>query len=375
MRDPYEMVKEVSESQGLKEEAPVKQIISTGCTLLDLAILNIHPGGIPLGRTVQIYGAESTCKTVLGMTLLGSVQRQNGIAFFGDVENTFDPVWAKLFGLDCCNKDIWKLGCWWDKKNTEYYIRQPSTIEELFDEYIAEILAIEDNRPKVVVVDSLTALPSSVEAKDSMDSATYGATRAKAIRLGFRKYQSFLAETNTSLIFIDQTIDNIGVIFGEKETTSGGRALKFFSSVRLHLKNGEKVKNSKEKEIGIWVNFKVSKNKTAPPFRTGRFKIIWDYGIDNIATSLDFIQENSVEVAEEAKGTKGEKKRKSGWIEFAGAGMFRPEMLENLGIKGQAIAWGMGIDRLAMFKLGINDIRHLFSEDLSYLRNSKGVLL
>lgn len=294
---------------------------STGCTVLDLSIANKFPGGVPIGRITHIFGAESTAKTVLGMTILGSIQRQKGVAFFADVENTFDPEWAELFGLNCEDKDAWRLGFWEDKKSE--YLRQPSTVEEFFDEYVASIVALEDDRAKVVVIDSLSAMPSAVEIKDELVKGTYGATRAKAMSSGFRKYMSSIAQANLSLVFINQARDNVGVIFGPKEVVSGGRALNFYSSVVIHLLSGEKIKNAREQDIGVWLNFRIDKNKVGPPYRSGKFAIIWEYGLDNVLTNLAYLKDCQAILAKEGKGKKermvefnGEKKYMSRMVSY-----------------------------------------------------------
>jgi recombination protein RecA len=303
------------------EVEAVKSWISTGCTVLDLAISGRYPGGIPLGRTVQVYGAGSTCKTVLGMTILGSVQRKGGIAFFADSEHTFDPKWAQLFGLNCSDPDIWRYGFWWEKDKKDLVV-QPTTIEELFDIYLKKIVSLDDNRPKVVVVDSLTSLPSNVELDTKMEDGTYGTSRPKQINLGVRKYLSAMTKSNTSIFFIDQTRDKLGVAFGEKETVSGGRALEFYSSVRIHLKHQEAVKNKKKQEVGIWVGFKIVKNKVAPPFKKGSFKIIWDYGLDDVGSNVDFLKE--------FQDNSGDTKEKSGRVVFQDKSYYTNQLINHI---------------------------------------------
>jgi len=320
-----DLLEQASEAAGeLEVEAlpPVQQWISTGCTLLDIAIADKFPGGIPLGRTIQVFGAGSTCKTVLGMLVLGQIQRMGGIAFLADTEYTFDPGWAKLFGLKCDNPDVWRYGYWWKKEDPA---EQPSTIEELFDVYFKRIVELEDARPKVVVVDSLTSLPTEVESKDDMVDSTYGTSRAKQIGKGFRKYLSLLSKGNTSVFFIDQTRDNIGVTFGPRETTSGGRALEFYSSVRIYLKHAESVKNKRKQEIGIWVDFRVIKNKVASPFRSSSFKILWDYGLDDIGSNIEFLKlYQDEEGDEEGK----EKSRKSPRVNFNDKKLYVNDMIK-----------------------------------------------
>ena len=281
----------------------IRNWFSTGCTLLDLAISDYYPGGVPAGRYIHIYGAEATAKTVLAMTILGSAQRNGLKTFFNDVENTFDEQWARLFGLQCDDSNKWNLTA-------------SKSIEDFFDEYLNIILEDKDDVKKVIAVDSLTAMPSEKELSEDMTDLGFQATRPKQIGLGLRKYMMSVAKSDTTIIFIDQTRDNIG---GYGERVSGGRALPFYASVRIHLFSGEKIVNKFDKEIGVWIKFKIEKNKVAAPYKEGRFKILWDYGIDNIATNLDFIASNSVlEKDDSDKSDRRKGKKKTGWYSFNG---------------------------------------------------------
>ena len=282
MSDDSREVEAASEDIQVQQLPAVKEWCPTGCTVLDLAIANQFPGGVPIGRIVHIFGAGSTCKTVLATTVLGYAQRSKRKAYFADVEHTLDPAFAKLYGLDCDEK-LLSLG-------------YPKTLEEFFDEYLAGIIVPKgldkklNTASKIIVVDSMTALPAALELKEAMEDATYGMVRAKQMSKGFRKYISALANSNTTLFCVDQTRDNVGG-YGAKETTSGGRALEFYSSVQIYLKHDTKIVNSSMKTIGIWVHFRIDKNKVGPPFREGRFRILFDYGLDDISSSLYFISE------------------------------------------------------------------------------------
>jgi recombination protein RecA len=280
-----EVIKKAAKKCRYVEDLPeVTDWCSTGATVLDLAISNRLPGGIPIGRIIHAYGGGSTAKTVLLTSILGYAQRSGKQAHFDDVEHTLDPAFAKYYGLDCS-----------DKKS--FFISHSETLEQMFDETVGGIIfpngrdpkKKRNNTPKIIGVDSITALPSKVEIAEAMDKGSYDLTRSKQMGKGFRKYIYPLSTSNTTLFCIDQTRDKIGILFGNKETTSGGRALEFYSSVRIHLHHESNVVNSKKVVTGIWVRAEIAKNKVAPPFRKCRFKILFDYGIDDIHSNLYFL--------------------------------------------------------------------------------------
>jgi len=312
-KDISEQIKDSSkECLDTVELAEVKQWIPTGCTVLDSAVSNRYPGGIPLGRVIHIFGGGSTAKSVLATMICGYAQRAGIQTYYADVEHTLDPHFAKIFGLD----------------TEKVEVGHPESIEQLFDEYLADIIyertpsgrikGINKN-PKFIVVDSVTALPTEVELKEDMKDGTYGTSRAKQMSKGFRKYLFALAESNTTLFCIDQTRDNLGSGFGNKEVTSGGRALEYYSSVQIHLKHDSRIKNSSDVITGIWVGFKIVKNKVSPPFREGRFKVLFDYGLDNISSNLYYLSliQNGKDAAKK-KTTKislfGEEKKFATWV-------------------------------------------------------------
>lgn len=278
-KEVVEEIKETTRSSKVKNLPAIRNWCSTGCTVLDLAIANKLPGGIPIGRIIHCYGGTSTCKSVLATTILGYAQRNKMLAYYDDVEQTLDPAFAELYGLDCSD-------------DTTFTLSHSSTLEELFDTNIKSVVFDKKlvSIQKVMAVDSITALPSKVELDADMEKGTFGLSRPKQLGIGLRKYNFPLACNNMTLFCIDQTRDNISG-WGEKEVTSGGRALEFYSSVRIYLKTDTRIENTSGKAIGIWVKFIIKKNKVGIPFREGRFKIIFDYGLDNIWSNLYFLSE------------------------------------------------------------------------------------
>jgi recombination protein RecA len=264
----------------LKKEAAVAHFLSTGCTLLDLAIADRLPGGIPAGRITQIYGDESTAKTVIGAEAAGSAQRQGGACSVKDVEGTWDaPRMNMIHGII------------YDK---QWEYSRPTSIENLFDDHLTKAVdfsAKHRGKPSACLVDSLSALGSEAELKAKMTDATMGTSRAKQLSLAFRKHLSILIDTLMGTIFIDQTRTNVGVSFGEQSTVSGGSALKFYASVRIKLTHLERLTNSHGRIVGIKVGFFIRKNKVAAPFREGHFRLLFDYGIDDVSTNLEWLHE------------------------------------------------------------------------------------
>ena len=258
------------------------EFLSTGCTILDLAIANQLPGGFGVGCISQIYGVPSSGKTVLLAETLGSAQRKGGVAYFGDAERTLDFQRAfGLYGVDVTNEKLWQYD-------------QPTSIEDLFDRWLEEILKKRTKRskPGALGVDSLSALPSEAEKKAKLKDASYGVSRARQFSMAFRKRLDDLYSKKLSVIFVDQTRQNIGVMFGNKLTTSGGEAVKFYASTRVLCTDGGKIKNKADKVIGVIIKFKVDKNKIAPPFRDGKFRILFDYGIDDVGSNLEWLKDN-----------------------------------------------------------------------------------
>jgi len=243
---------------------------------------NQLPGGFPCGRISHIYGPESSAKTVLMAEPLGSALRQGGRAICIDAECTFDFVRAgSVYGVD-----VDKL---------EYISPEDAnlTIEYLFDNCFQTVEDEAAGEPICVGVDSLSAIPSGVEMAETLSEKSYGMSRAKSLSKGFRTHIWKLNQKNISLIFVDQTRQNVGVTFGKKYTFSGGEALKFYASTRIMVNKTGEIKNKNKLVVGITVGFKVEKNKVAPPGRSGKFRLLFDYGIDDIGTNLQWLKEMS----------------------------------------------------------------------------------
>lgn len=264
-----------------EEEPEITGFISTGCTILDLAIANKLPGGIPAGRITQFYGAPSSGKTAFGAELLGSAQRLGGKAILCNIERTWSNYLAKIYGVNCEDKKIWLEA-------------RPKTIEELFDDVLPVILDfVKDSpSPSLCLVDTLSALPSLAESKSRLADSTYGTSRAKQLGAAIRVKLSKIAQVNLALVFLDQTRTNVGVVFGDKDTVSGGEAVKFYSSVRVKLSHLGTIQNKTSKDVGVTIGFKVVKNKVAAPFRKDQLNLLFDYGFDDISTSVLWLREN-----------------------------------------------------------------------------------
>jgi len=258
-------------------------VIKTGAITLDLAL---GIGGVPRGRIVEIYGPESSGKSTLATHIVASAQKSGGLAAYIDAEHALDPGYAAKIGVNI----------------DDLLISQPSSGEEALN--IAEMLA-RSNAVDVIVIDSVAALVPKSELEGEIGDQFMG-LQARMMSQALRKLTSTLARSNTCAIFINQMREKIGVMFGNPETTTGGKALKFYSSIRMDIRRTGSIKGADNVDIGSHVRVKVVKNKLAPPFQEAEFDIIFNEGISRIGSIIDLGAELGII------------EKKGAWFSYAG---------------------------------------------------------
>ena len=282
------------------------ETVPTGCLSLDLAL---GLGGVPKGRVIEIYGPESSGKTTVALHMIAEVQKRGGIAGFIDAEHALDPVYAKNIGVDI----------------DELYISQPDSGDQALE--IAETM-VRSGAIDIIVIDSVAALVPRQEIEGDMGDSHVG-LQARLMSQALRKLTPVISKSNCVVIFINQLREKVGVMFGNPETTTGGRALKFYASVRMDVRRIETLKQSGEM-VGNRTRIKIVKNKIAPPFKEAEFDIMFGKGISragdilDLATGIDLVRKSGAWYAYEGEKIGQGRENAKAYLEA------HPEVMEEL---------------------------------------------
>ena len=288
------------------------ETVPTGCLSLDLAL---GLGGVPKGRVIEIYGPESSGKTTVALHMIAEVQKRGGIAGFIDAEHAMDPVYAKNIGVDI----------------DELYISQPDSGDQALE--IAETM-VRSGAIDIIVIDSVAALVPKQEIEGDMGDSHVG-LQARLMSQALRKLTPVISKSNCVVIFINQLREKVGVMFGNPETTTGGRALKFYASVRMDVRRIETLKQSGEM-VGNRTRIKIVKNKIAPPFKEAEFDIMFGKGISkegdilDLAASIDLVKKSGAWYAYEGEKIGQGRENAKAYLEN------HPEVMEELDRKVRA---------------------------------------
>nr|WP_195941535.1 recombinase RecA [Mediterraneibacter faecis] len=288
------------------------ETVPTGCLSLDLAL---GLGGVPKGRVIEVYGPESSGKTTVALHMISEVQKRGGIAGFIDAEHALDPVYAKNIGVDI----------------DELYISQPDSGDQALE--IAETM-VRSGAIDIIVIDSVAALVPKQEIEGDMGDSHVG-LQARLMSQALRKLTPVISKSNCIVIFINQLREKVGVMFGNPETTTGGRALKFYASVRMDVRRIETLKQSGEM-VGNRTRIRIVKNKIAPPFKEAEFDIMFGKGISragdilDLATNIDLVKKSGAWYAYEGEKIGQGRENAKAYLES------HPEVMETLDRKVRA---------------------------------------
>ena len=259
----------------------IKDFISTGSTLLDLAVANRPNGGIAVGRITEINGLESSGKSLVGAHLLAETQKKGGVAVYIDTETAVSQDFLKVIGVDI---------------NSMLYLHL-ETVEDIFqaiEEIVVKVRESDKNRLVTILVDSLAAASTKVEMDADFDKDGYATSKAIIISKAMRKITQLIGRESVALVFTNQLRQKLGVMFGDPWTTSGGKALPFHSSTRIRLKNKGQIKDSKKNVIGMTILAQVIKNRLGPPLRKAEFPLYFESGIDDEGSWLQVLKEHNL---------------------------------------------------------------------------------